>query len=288
MCILSVDESLIPTIVGQSKHWPSNFNPRDIQPTLSSLALKLKSNVAPTILLLARIASDHTWCQEFLENILQELESLLLVSDSSICPLLTDLLRDESSAPLWQACCSANLIEQQTAVRLLLLAGTHSPLIYHQTVAQLMTRCYATDRNGLGALVRFVAVPLGAADALQVGPAIELALDELFVHTKPRWGADDDDTEVDLHVLTNLRTLIRLEQQRGADHSDVSRTAVNCVDKVARGFKIFCVFPSFNIPIYFGDRSWTYGPVICSKKCVTSNRLMCVEFTNPKSAFRAM
>lgn len=225
-----VDESLIPTLAAQSKQWPSNFNPRDIQPTLSTLALKLKTNVSTTLLTLARTAANYVWCQEFLENILQELEALLLLSDSA-CPLLSDLIRDESVAPLWEACCSANFIEQQTAVRLLLLAGSQSPLIYHQTVAQLMTRSYAENRDGLGALVRIVAVPLGIADALQVGPAIQLALDELFVHSKHRWGVDDD--EIDLNVLTNLLTLIRLEQKRGADNADVVRTAVNCVDKVS-------------------------------------------------------
>lgn len=216
--------------MAQSKQWPSNFNPRDIQPTLSTLSLKLKANASTTLLTLARTASSHVWCQEFLENILQELEGLLLLPDST-CPLLTDLIRDESVAPLWDACCSPNVIEQQTAIRLLLLAGSQSPLIYHQTVAQLMTRSYAVDRNGLGALVRIVAVPLGIADALQVGPAIELALDELFVHSKHRWGVDVD--EVDLNVLTNLLTLIRLEQKRGSDHADVVRTAVCCVDKVS-------------------------------------------------------
>lgn len=225
-----VDESLIPTLVAQSKQWPSNFNPRDIQPTLSSLALKLKANAATTILTLARTASNHVWCQEFLENIIQELESLLLLSDSA-CPFLTDLIRDESVAPLWQACSSANLIEQQTAVRLLLLAGSQSPLIYHQTVAHLMTRCYTVDRNGLGALVRILAVPLGITDALQVGPAIELALDNLFVHSKQRWFLDDD--EVDLNVLTNLLTIIRLEQKRGLDYSNVVQTTISCVDKVS-------------------------------------------------------
>lgn len=216
--------------MAQSKQWPSNFNPRDIQPTLSTLALKLKANAAATLLTLARTAIKHVWCEEFLENILQELEGLLLLSDTT-CPLLTDLIRDESVSPLWEACCSANFIEQQTAVRLLLIAGSQSPLIYHQTVAELMKRNYSVDRNGLSALVRFVSVPLGIADALQVGPAIELALDELFVHTKHRWGVDDDD--LDLNVLTNLLTLIRLEQKRGSDQSDVVRTAVNCVDKVS-------------------------------------------------------
>lgn len=233
MFSIVVDESLIPTLVSQSKQWPSNFNTRDIQPTLSSLALKLKANSAPTLLTLARIAVNHVWCQEFLEYILQELESLVILTDSS-CPLLMDLLRDESVAPLWEACCSTNFIEQQTAIRLLLLAGSQSPLIYHQTVTQLMTRNYASDRNGLGALVRIVAVPAGICDTMQVGPAIELALDELFVQSKARWGVDDD--EGDLNKLTNLLTLIRLEQKRGSDNSHVIRTTVNCVDTVSGWF----------------------------------------------------
>lgn len=187
------------------------------------------------MLTLARIAENYSWCKEFLENILQELEGLVLVSDGS-CPLLTDMIKDESVAPLWESCCSTNFIEQQTAVRLILLAGSQSPLIYHQTVAQLLSRNYAENKNGLGALVRILALPLGIPDTVSIRPAIELALDELFVRSKHRRGVDD--MELDLNVLTNLLTLIKLElkQQRSSssvDRLDVCQTMVNCVDKVS-------------------------------------------------------
>lgn len=100
--------------------WPQNFKPQNIVPSLTSLALKLKNDATKAIITIATIADDHTWCQELLESILQELE--LLVWESRECQLLNDLTRDDSTEMLWESCLSSNLIEQQTAIRLLLLA----------------------------------------------------------------------------------------------------------------------------------------------------------------------
>lgn len=69
---------------------------------------------------MAKIADTHAWCQDLLESILQELE--LLVWETRTCELLNDLIKDDSTELLWQSCVSSNLIEQQTAIRLLLLA----------------------------------------------------------------------------------------------------------------------------------------------------------------------
>lgn len=79
------------------------------------------------MLTLAKIATNYTWCQDFLENIFQELE--LVAWDDGSCPLLVDATKDESTAKLWDSCVSDQLIEQQTAVRLLLLVGRTQVII---------------------------------------------------------------------------------------------------------------------------------------------------------------
>lgn len=117
---LSVNDSLIPSLINQSQLWPQNFKPQNIVPSLTSLALKLKNDATKTIITVAKIADDHAWCQDLLESILQELE--LLVWEVRSCQLLNDLIKDDSTEMLWQSCVSSNLIEQQTAIRLLLLA----------------------------------------------------------------------------------------------------------------------------------------------------------------------
>lgn len=81
--------------------------------------MKLKANATKTVLTLARIAENHAWCQDFLENILQELEALIW--EDRNCPLLNDLVKETSATLLWDACISDKSIEQQTGVRLLLL-----------------------------------------------------------------------------------------------------------------------------------------------------------------------
>lgn len=112
--------------------WPPNFNARDIVPSLSTLVMKLKQNATKTVMTLARICQKYQWCQEFLENILQELETLVL--DDRTCPLLDDVIKDDSKLELWKSCHSEHIFEQQTAVRLLLLVCEYCP-------SNVVTRC---------------------------------------------------------------------------------------------------------------------------------------------------
>lgn len=120
LTVLPVKDSLIPSLIDQSQFWPQNFKPQNIIPSLTSLALKLKNDATKTILTAAKIADSYAWCHDLLESILQELESLVLEAHN--CQLLKDLIKDDSTELLWQSCVSSNLIEQQTAIRLLLLA----------------------------------------------------------------------------------------------------------------------------------------------------------------------
>lgn len=201
-----VNASLIPTLVAQSKLWPSSVRTKSM---LATLALKLETKATQSVLTVARIAdqADDPWCQDLLEDILHELEYMVLANSS--CALLADLSRPASAQLLWAACCAAQPIEQQTAVRLLLLAGRASPHLYEQSIATLLARHHYVGRDaaGLGALVRLLAAPLGTAAPQHVQPAVELALDGVLLHAD-RGTADD--RRADANVLANLLTLVQL------------------------------------------------------------------------------
>ncbi|KAG4068286.1 hypothetical protein HA402_007806 [Bradysia odoriphaga] len=224
------NETLIPSLIDQAQLWPQNFKPQNIVPSLTSLALKLKSDATKTIITLAKIADDHAWCQDLLESILQELE--LLVWEVRSCQLLTDLIRDNSTELLWQSCISSNLMEQQTAIRLLLLASPQSPFIFHQTVAKLLENSYVVNNNGFGALVRLLPSYHGTPEPLQIKPGIEMALERLILgSTRKRY----EFVATGLNVLKNLVSLIKLEKLNTSTHlnqSLVTTTTYECISKI--------------------------------------------------------
>lgn len=83
------------------------------------MVIKLKNDAITTAMTIAKIAEQYVWLQEFLEQILQELE--FIVCDNRSCSFLTDLTRNETKQIVWQALESDCLLEQQTAIRLILL-----------------------------------------------------------------------------------------------------------------------------------------------------------------------
>lgn len=243
----AVNVGLIPTLVAQSKQWPSVR----IAPTLAALALKLKSNATQSVLTLARIAEDHRWCQDLLEAVLHELEHMVLENGS--CPLLHDLPRTESAERLWSACGSALLIEQQTAVRLLLLAGRQSPHLYQQTVAWLLRRAdYAQapvpQNAGLGALIRLLSVPLGTTEPQHVQPAIELALDGVLLQADRSGsggacgGSAAEERRRSGHVLANLLTLVRLERRCSTPYLEAGAIGRTVIGAVAKTLQIWSIY----------------------------------------------
>lgn len=72
------------------------------------------------LLISTQLANQYSWCQDFLEYSLQELERVILSGHT--CPLVSDLMSDNILQMLWERCLSKDLYEQQTAVRLLLIA----------------------------------------------------------------------------------------------------------------------------------------------------------------------
>lgn len=112
---------MIPVLCQQSKLWPPNFNVNEILPPLSNLALQLQQHSTRNLLMIAKIAESYAWCHDLLEHILQDIESLLL--EGRTCPLANDITKDTSKALLMKSCVNGKSIEQQTAVRLILLFG---------------------------------------------------------------------------------------------------------------------------------------------------------------------
>lgn len=91
----------------------------EMQPSLNNIVLRLKSHGAQLLINVAKMADQYPWCQDFLEFTLQELEQIVL--NARLCPLMDDLATEETKYMLWKSCLSANVYEQQTAVRLLLI-----------------------------------------------------------------------------------------------------------------------------------------------------------------------
>jgi integrator complex subunit 5 len=105
--------------------WPNNYKTNNILTLLTNLLLKTKKNGIRMLLVLAKLADRHQWCQDLLELVLIELESIVL--DEGFCLLLDDIVKDDTRQLLWRACCSAPNgkskfnFQQQTSVRLILL-----------------------------------------------------------------------------------------------------------------------------------------------------------------------
>lgn len=107
------------TIAQKAPLWMANKQFAEMQPSLNKILLRLKSHGAELVIAISKLADKYTWCQDFLEYSLQELEQVVL--SAQVCPLMEDLATGDSKNLLWKSCLSANLLEQQTAVRLLLI-----------------------------------------------------------------------------------------------------------------------------------------------------------------------
>lgn len=115
------NDSLIPILSQQSKLWPPSFNVNNILPGLSSLALQMQQNSTRNILMIAKTAESYVWCQHLLEHLMQDLEALL--HEGRNCALVNDITTDATKKLLLNSCLNGELMEQQTAVRLILLFG---------------------------------------------------------------------------------------------------------------------------------------------------------------------
>lgn len=201
---------------------------------MANLALKIGTNGTKILLTLGRIAKSYIWVQNFLEFIIQELERLIL--DKCMCPLLLDVPKNESRKMLWEACRSDNFIEQQTAVRLILLVAHKYHLFYHQTIDELLTSSTNMNTLGISALIRILGGPNGIPENIEVKPGLELALERILLQSK---GNKNTETHF---ILKNILNVIKHEKNEISPHlgmHPMTRSGRECLSKFLDIFKNF-------------------------------------------------
>lgn len=114
------NDELLTNIIQKYPLWKNNSTFMVNQPALKNVVLRLKRYGVHLLLISTHLANQYSWCQDFLECSLQELEHVIL--NCHTCPLVNDLMSDNILNMLWERCLSQDLYEQQTAVRLLLIA----------------------------------------------------------------------------------------------------------------------------------------------------------------------
>lgn len=199
------DEKFVPALIEQLKQSPMNFNVKEIMPSLTALALRVRKGATSILLIIAEIAAEHTWCHNFLESILQEL--LTLVSDNRVCPLLCDVLEQSSQDLLISASVCDAFIKRQTAIRLVLLSSVQAPHIYHHLVAELLA-CTSNTENikGIEALIRLISGSNTSHEAIGLKPGVTIALERLLID---EFRMEESSVTRNLNVLNNLLLLVR-------------------------------------------------------------------------------
>nr|XP_014090440.1 integrator complex subunit 5 [Bactrocera oleae] len=205
-------DDLRNTIIQKTPLWMSNKVFAEMQPSLNSLTLRLKSNGAHLLIAVSQMAEQYTWCQDFLEYNLQDLEQVVL--NATVCPLMNDLATEDSKYLLWKNCLSANIFQQQTAVRLLLIVSTQHSHIYYQTISELLRKSYVTNPNGLGAVIRIIGGQSGVVEFPCIKPGLQMVLEDVllqeqFKHTRL---ITSDQSEA-LNTFKNLNTLTKMQKK---------------------------------------------------------------------------
>ena len=118
------NDNLRKSIAKKIPLWMSNKPFAEMQPSLNKILLRLKTHGTELTIAVSKLADEYPWCQDFLEYSLQELEQVIL--NARVCPLMDDLATGETKSLLWKSCLSSILLEQQTAVRLLLIICKHT------------------------------------------------------------------------------------------------------------------------------------------------------------------
>lgn len=229
------DETLVPNLLRQSKYWPLNYNLRDLAGLLTELAIKTNENGTKMMIRLSGLAGRYTWCHELLEYIFYELEKLFLQVRG--CPILQDAIKNESKQLLWRSACDPNPIVHSTAVRLILLVTSNRfPLMYHQTICELLTHPSTVNQFGLGSLVRILGGPNGAVDIPDIRPGLELALENFFTNDRRK---HRDTDQQGYNILRNLVYIVRLERRNTCPNLKRLPLSKACVQSIKIILNIF-------------------------------------------------
>ncbi|XP_058812921.1 integrator complex subunit 5 [Topomyia yanbarensis] len=206
----------------QSKFWPANYSTSNVIHIVINLLLKVKKKSIQVLLTLPRISEKYPWCQELLEMLFVELETIVLEKRS--CPLLDDAVKDSSKELLWQSCLSDCTLAQQSAVRLILLASHKSSYFLQQSIAKMLMASSGGPTNPskphLNALARLLGGPHGSAEYPRMKPAFEIALGRMMLNPTGGKGGREN-----FNVLRNLVEIVKLER----DSFNVHLKKTNCV-----------------------------------------------------------
>ncbi|GAB0088755.1 Integrator complex subunit 5 [Sergentomyia squamirostris] len=206
-------ESLIPTLVYQSRHFPPNYNVREIFNLLTDLITQVNQNGITILLTLSKMSSTYSWCHELLEHVLLKLEMNVL--EDRKCALLVNLATEDSKKKLWSTCSSDNFLEQQTVVRVILLVSSRAPYIYHHSIAELLTIPGEMNPNAFGALVRILGGSLGTLDFPSAEAGLEISLEAISIANKRQ---TTEDFAQNLIILKNFHILVTCEKNEDSDH----------------------------------------------------------------------
>lgn len=199
------DDKFIPALSKQIKLWPSNFNVTDIIPSLTALLLRIRMGATKVQLTIAEIAEQSTWCQNLLESVLQEI--FTLVNDNRVCPILSDVLEQNSQGLLISTSVSKSLIKRQTAIRLILLASGQSTHIYHHSVTELLSYANHTENiYPIEALIRLISGGNFSNENVGLISGVNIALERLLID---EFKMEDESIGRNLNVLQNLLFLVR-------------------------------------------------------------------------------
>ncbi|XP_061390096.1 integrator complex subunit 5 [Musca vetustissima] len=207
------NDDLRKNIAQKAPLWLSNRLFAEMQPSLNNLVLRLKTNGAQALITVSKMSEQYSWCQDFLEFSLQELEQIVL--NARVCPLMDDLATEETKYMLWKSCLSTNIYEQQTAVRLLLVVSTQHTHIYYQTISELLRKCYTVSSSGLGAIIRMIGGQSGVVEFPEIKSGIQMVLEDALLQEqlkKARLTKASDESEA-LNIFKNLNAITKMEKK---------------------------------------------------------------------------
>uniref|UniRef100_A0A1A9Z490 Integrator complex subunit 5 C-terminal domain-containing protein n=1 Tax=Glossina pallidipes TaxID=7398 RepID=A0A1A9Z490_GLOPL len=207
------NDELRAIIIQKSPLWLSNATFSEIQPSLNNIALRLKSHGTQLLITASKMADQHVWCQDFLEFSLQELEQIVL--SARLCPLMDDLVTENTKYMLWKSSLSTNIYEQQTAVRLLLIVSSQHSNIYYQSISELLRKCYALNTSGLGAVIRMFSGLSGVVEFPDIKAGLQMVLEDVLLQEQFKQArlANSSNISEALNTFKNLNTLTKMQKK---------------------------------------------------------------------------
>ncbi|KAH8417992.1 hypothetical protein KR222_010192, partial [Zaprionus bogoriensis] len=228
-------EDMCEAIVLKAPLWLTNKMFADMQPSLNNAVLRLNQHGAKLLIMVSRMAEKYMWCQDFLDTSMQELEQWVL--NMRNFPLLADLAFEETKYMLWKSCLSTNILEQQTAVRLLLVVSSQHPHIYYQTISELLRKSYAQHPNTIGALMRLLGGQSGVLNFPDITQGLKMVLEDITLQEQVnnRLPVEPGTPTEAYNTFYNLNLLSKMHKKNPFPHmkSQVLTQSLNeCLPKI--------------------------------------------------------